>query len=419
MSDIEDRRKFLSRLGYLMLASPLAACGTTRRRTARPGAVAEPKVEEAAVDAAAPVAASPADAADEAASETDPGVDSRTAERVDEGDEYHPSGALLPSPELADDDVLGFVAGIRPYRRGTIRIEPERAGETTFVHNYGHGGSGITLAFGSALEVLDIVASLARPSGPVVVLGAGVCGLTSALILAEAGYGVIVQAAEFSPDTTSDIAGGQFAPSLVATGRSAAERRRFERMLRTSYQQLMRRAGSEFGIHERPNYIAGGGGGGLRRLPADLVGPGRSYTRLPFAADIGAGSMIPTLLIEPPVLLPRLMHECRRNGVSFETRRHGSRDEVLALRAGIVINCLGLGAEAITGDRDLQPIRGHLVHIRPQALPYLLSHRNGYVFPRRDALVLGGSFERGVRDPRPVSSICRRILGSNRRLFAP
>jgi D-amino-acid oxidase len=62
-------------------------------------------------------------------------------------------------PELRGVEVLEHLAGLRPVRP-TVRLEAEPAtGDTPrVIHNYGHGGSGITLAWGCA----DDVAELAR-----------------------------------------------------------------------------------------------------------------------------------------------------------------------------------------------------------------------------------------------------------------
>jgi D-amino-acid oxidase len=40
--------------------------------------------------------------------------------------------------------------GLRPFRRAGVRVECESG--ITVVHNYGHGGSGVTLSWGSAGE---------------------------------------------------------------------------------------------------------------------------------------------------------------------------------------------------------------------------------------------------------------------------
>jgi D-amino-acid oxidase len=48
--------------------------------------------------------------------------------------------------------------GLRPVRRQNIRLEREPG--TRIVHNYGHGGSGLTLSWGCAAEVVDSVERL-------------------------------------------------------------------------------------------------------------------------------------------------------------------------------------------------------------------------------------------------------------------
>jgi D-amino-acid oxidase len=56
-------------------------------------------------------------------------------------------------PRLATAKTLGVQVGLRPGRP-TVRLEVERRGDgRVLVHDYGHGGSGFTLAYGCALEV--------------------------------------------------------------------------------------------------------------------------------------------------------------------------------------------------------------------------------------------------------------------------
>lgn len=62
-------------------------------------------------------------------------------------------------PILKEQKVLGNWAGLRPYRP-TVRVERET--NTNIIHNYGHGGSGFTLAFGCAKEVADIAESIIK-----------------------------------------------------------------------------------------------------------------------------------------------------------------------------------------------------------------------------------------------------------------
>ena len=53
------------------------------------------------------------------------------------------------------------------------------------------------------------------PGPDVLVVGAGVSGLTTAVCLAEAGHGVEIRADRLPPDTTSAVAGALWGPHLV------------------------------------------------------------------------------------------------------------------------------------------------------------------------------------------------------------
>jgi len=57
---------------------------------------------------------------------------------------------IEPLPPIAER------VGLRPFRRSGVRLERDRLGDgRTVIHNYGHGGSGFTLSWGCAREVLD------------------------------------------------------------------------------------------------------------------------------------------------------------------------------------------------------------------------------------------------------------------------
>lgn len=309
------------------------------------------------------------------------------------------------------------VAGIRPYRRGGVRLEVEPLGDKVVVHAYGHGGAGFTLAWGSAEEVAARVSAAARPGERVGVLGAGVIGLTCAHELRHRGFAVVVRAGELPPHTTSDVAGAQWAPSLVSSGSPSDDPGRFERLLRRSHARWLELAGRGWGVTAVLNFAERGAGDALERAPRDLLPRVRTHRRLPIDGARAPGELYHTLLIEPPAFLPRLMRELRGAGVDLERHAFATTQEVLALPERVQVDALGLGAGALFGDARLVPTRGQLAHLPPQALGYLLSHRSGYVFPRADALVLGGTVEPGVSDPLPDPATARRVVAAQRRFF--
>lgn len=65
-------------------------------------------------------------------------------------------------PGLARREVLEVKVGLRPGRT-TVRLEAERRGARLIVHDYGHGGAGVTLSWGCADEVVELVRHHAAP----------------------------------------------------------------------------------------------------------------------------------------------------------------------------------------------------------------------------------------------------------------
>ena len=86
----------------------------------------------------------------------------------------------------------------------------------------------------------------------------------------------------------------------------------------------------------------------------------------------------------------------------------------------ILVNCTGLGAGALFGDKEIQPIKGQLVVLAPQEEVDYITDGPGdlYMMPRRDGIVLGGTFERGVWTTEPDPAQSERILRGHRELFA-
>src|SRR3954471_11204080 len=98
--------------------------------------------------------------------------------------------------------LIRAVAGLRPDRRQGFVVRRDQLGEKSLVHNYGHGGGGITLSWGSSKLATEL--GLQGQSGPVAVLGAGVMGLSTARLVQEAGFPVTIYTAALPPDTTSN-----------------------------------------------------------------------------------------------------------------------------------------------------------------------------------------------------------------------
>jgi D-amino-acid oxidase len=322
--------------------------------------------------------------------------------------------ALLDSPNFSFDPATRpYLAGVRPFRKVSYRLEvdPNVIPGKLVVHNYGHGGAGITMSWGCAEIVSDIVIRHGTAGG-VAVLGAGIMGLTVATLLREAAVDVKVFAEKFTPTTTSDVAGGQWAPTTVKYVKSNP-------MARDAYFDVLRRArrahearGRAYGVSPRTNYAVTR----LRHLdelPVDIV-PAAQPLRLPFAKLNRRGFKYDLLLMEVPVLMAKLHGDLGAG--TFVQIRFNSLSGINDLSQNVIVNCTGLGSGTLFNDPNMVPIKGQLVRLRPQPnLQYLLSG-DGYVFPRSDGVIVGGT-EDCVDDATPVDSECIDMVNHMKRLF--
>ena len=126
------------------------------------------------------------------------------------------------------------------------------------------------------------------------------------------------------------------------------------------------------------------------------------------------------MLIEPPIYLAALLSDVRAAGARIvETEL--SPASMAAVDEDVVVNCTGLGAAALFGDRDLVPIKGQLTILEPQpGIDYAVKSTTEdlYMFPRRDGVLLGGSHQRGDWSLVPDPGEAARILRSQREFFA-
>src|SRR5437764_14821019 len=166
------------------------------------------------------------------------------------------SGCTPLAPVIADQSrIIRTMAGLRPYRRQGFVVRLEQLGEKRLVHNYGHGGGGITLSWGSSKLATEL--GLQGHSGPVAVVGSGVMGLSTARLVQEAGFPVTIYSAALPPDTTSNIAGGQFHPSAVFhEGQVTPEfMTQFAKALEYSWRRFQIMVGEDYGIRWLPTYV--------------------------------------------------------------------------------------------------------------------------------------------------------------------
>jgi len=88
------------------------------------------------------------------------------------------------------------------------------------------------------------------------------------------------------------------------------------------------------------------------------------------------------------------------------------------LPEGLVFNCTGLGSRDLFNDADLHPVRGQLAILEPQPeVRYAVTGGPGYMFPRADGILLGGTFEMDQWDPTPDPATIARMVARHKRFF--
>ena len=104
------------------------------------------------------------------------------------------------TPIRADvDRIFRITVCLRPFRAAGPRLEAERLGDKVVVHNYGHGGSGWSLSWGSADVVVRKALDAANGKKELAVIGCGALGLTAASTAQRAGFKVTIYARSGRP----------------------------------------------------------------------------------------------------------------------------------------------------------------------------------------------------------------------------
>ena len=323
----------------------------------------------------------------------------------------------LPPVNVAPERVIRTLAGLRPYRAQGFVVRAEALGDKRLVHNYGHGGSGITLSWGSS----KLAAELGLPGhqGPVAVIGAGVMGLSTARLVQEAGFPVTIYAKALPPDTTSNVAGGQFHPFGHYDHNQVTPewRAQFLAALDYSWRRFQIMVGDDYGIRWLPTYSETSGGLERQWLPT-FPPDNRLLTPAEHPFPVAHMTRYDTLYVETGRYLRQMIRDVELGGGRIAIRDFAMPADVAALPERLIFNCTGLGARDLFGDTGLQPVRGQLAILLPQPeIRYAFTGEAGYMFPRADGILLGGTFERDEWEATPQPDAIARIIASHQRLF--
>lgn len=332
--------------------------------------------------------------------------------------------AALAPLDMRPERITRITVCTRPFRHAGPRIEVETIGDKRIVHNYGHGGSGWSLSWGSS----SLAAALALDGGATdfAVIGCGALGLTTATLLQRTGAKVVIYAAERAAETRSARASGVWTPdSRIADADrvDATFPALWERMARLSWarhQTYVGLPGEPVAFLDRYTLAdARRGGGGPRPAPNPAAPkPIRfaAYGHLindivPHSHDLAAGEhpfpvasarVGPAMQFNIADLSHRLTTDFLLEGGRIETRLFHTPNELTALSQPVIVNCTGYGARALFNDLTVTPVRGQMAWLPPQPeVRYGLYHNGVSIISRPDGVgvqALRGGDMRGYDD---------------------
>jgi glycine/D-amino acid oxidase-like deaminating enzyme len=315
------------------------------------------------------------------------------------------------------DRIFDITVCLRPFRAAGPRLDTERIRDTLVIHNYGHGGSGWSLSWGSS--TLAVNKALTALPDRVAVVGCGVMGLTSALLAQAAGKVVTIYTRDLIQQAPSARATGSFTPDsriALADAVSPEFPALWEEMARTSLKTFRSHLGlpgdpvrwvdryivsdsttpAHSPVEGELHFAAYGG-----RL-ADVFPRGENLrpTDTPFRAASVRRRSIPVFNIANYSQM--LLTQFRLAGGRIEHREFHDAAQLADLPEKVVINCTGYGARALCRDDSVVPVRGQIAWLIPQPeFDYALAYRDVNVVPRSDGIVVqnvAGGDMRGYND---------------------
>jgi D-amino-acid oxidase len=321
------------------------------------------------------------------------------------------------------DRIFDVTVCLRPFRAAGPRLDTEQIGDALVVHNYGHGGSGWSLSWGSS--TVAVRKAMAGSPRKVAVVGCGALGLTSAILAQRAGAQVTIYAREFLSQTRSVRATGTWSPdsrialtSAMAPGFAAL----WEEMTRTSfkaYRSYLGLPGSPVEWNDRYVLSDVSMEEAARNSPKDTLGFAHFGERIrdisPDYEVVPEGaSPFPTRYVQRSSSMMfniadyghTLVSDFFAAGGRFERREFFAPGELAGLAEKVVINCPGYGGRALWKDESIVPVRGQIAWLIPQPeVNYGFYYHDVSVLPRRDGIVvqsLAGGEMQGYGDDHEV-----------------
>jgi D-amino-acid oxidase len=247
----------------------------------------------------------------------------------------------------------------------------------------------------------------------ITVIGAGISGLTTAIVLLEAGYEVQIFTDKLPGKTTSAVAAAIWLPYEVQPKEKVNHwsLRSYKR-----FETLCNRPESGVSMVDLTTLIQIEDDAWWK----DALPPGKirkaSAAELPEKFPLGYILIVP--MIETPIYLAYMLRQFQEAG-GVITKQKADSLAPFTTDDNIVVNCAGLGSRELVQDKSMYPIQGQIVKAMPQVdAKYIVAEFTfgeartelAYVFPRKDCLVLGGTAVKGAGSTEPDPLVSEGIV---------
>jgi D-amino-acid oxidase len=243
----------------------------------------------------------------------------------------------------------------------------------------------------------------------IAIIGAGISGMATAYMLLRKQYNITIFSKAFSPHLTSNKAAAFWFPYHIRNDKRGIH------WCNTSYDHYSGFATNPktgVSMHQLIKVVANGineeepvwkdfmPDGSYKMVDTDKLQPGFSK-----AYDV----QVP--LIETQIFLPYLQQLLIQNGVAF-IEKGIKYFEDLSWDYDLVINCAALGARELCNDESIFPVRGQVGLLKPkEGLPiYLDNEKPMYIVPRKDAIIIGGTYEEHIDTETTEPETIKRLI---------